>query len=1041
MNKLQNFIVDKSSAGSGKTYTLSLRYILISINGSINNNTEFYKKILAVTFTNKAANEMKERVLEYLQVLSQGHNKDNVLNWMKLNCKHSENQIIVHSKKILNSIIHNYSDFRISTIDKFTYKIVRSFSRDLGLSYDFDLEMDNDVIIRPVVDRLLSKVSDKGGYVSELIVSFALEKIREGKSFKIEKDLAEFTEYLFDERAIPFILINKYSAEEIIRIKDNLYKKREKISYDINLLSNEVTDYFNNYGFRKEHFIRGSFYKHFTVNLLDKNKWIPSKTLIRNVAEDIWFSDSLNDNIKILFQKHKDQFSFYFKNLLKLVNSYNTIDALCVNIYSISLLNAINIEVKEYKEEKNIEQISMFNKKINEIIVKQPSSFIYEHIGERFSHFLIDEFQDTSILQWQNLIPLIVDSLDNGSCFIVGDGKQAIYRWRGGDVKQFVNLPKIESNKEIPHFDDWSRKFSSHYSLYKNKNQNFRSNKNIIQFNNSFFDKLKDILPDNLRMNYENCKQNFEFATQGGEVKVNFFKNEKLGFKNNILKSLYEDLRRLKKDEKVKFKDIAILCNSRSRVSLVSNYLSEKSIPVVSNDGLLLNSSEKVRLIIDVINYLLFPNETIYKISIINYLSKNNKLDNLHFLHQKINEKCGFEEILLKYNISINHNKLLMLSVYELVEELFLIFKVESDLYTNFFLDFVLSFLEKDNSVNLFLKYWNERKDKESVILPEENDAVHILTIHKSKGLAFDVVMIPFNWEDSKNYTDIWVNSSEITDNTIPFSLIRSTSKLQYSDFHPFYMEEKYLSLMDSINKLYVAMTRARNRLYIYTKEIPKSKSDNFFVSGKLNSLFGYCGISENMLIGNVGVNEVNTKKQEKLVFNISKKNKLYWKDKVSLTNKSSMIEFSNKENYKKKNWGNLLHFALSKITNITEIDELCRNLNFPIHINENDLEKLISELKSILAEPKINIFFNKKWHVKSEKEILLPCGKTYIPDRILFATDKKKTIVIDYKTGVKNKNHQHQIINYANSLEQMGYKNIERYLIYTNYKEKVQKV
>ena len=1036
----KNFIVNRSSAGSGKTYTLSLNFIALALIGASKFSVYYYRSILAITFTNKAAAEMKERVLEYLEVLSKGENEDGVLTWLMDNTPLSESEIIKNAGDVKSSIIHNYADLRISTIDKFTYNIVRTFSSDLGLSHNFELEMDNNKIIQPVVSSLLAKMSEKGGALSEALVNFALQKAEDGKSTNIETDLEDFSRNLFNEDSIPFISSNSISVSDCMKVKDNLLKQRKKIISDIQSHSDLISKYFVTFSFTKDHFIRGSFFNHFTKNLSDESKWNPTSSVIRNIEEDVWYAKTKPVDIKDLVDLHKSKLISFYEDLMKLISEYNTVNSLFTNIYSIAVLNKLMEEVNLYKKEQNIEQISVFNKKINDVIVKQPSNFIYERIGERYNHFLIDEFQDTSLLQWQNLMPLITDVVDTGSCFIVGDGKQSIYRWRGGEVEQFIKIPKIFKGDNLPEKIAWEQKLSQHYIEDEGENNNYRSRKNIIDFNNKFFNLLKGQLDPDLQKIYTDCAQNMDVAKAGGYVHLELVNDEVDGFKENVINKMIAEIKKLTSENKFEYKDITILCNSRKRVSLVAERFAQYGINVVSNEGLLINSSEKVRFITSVMSFLLDKNDNLSKVSILNYLQNTNPIkEDIHCLNLEIKRSSDFSVILKKYQIHIDKNKLLRLPLYEVVENLNKIFNIEEDVYTSFFLDVILSFSEKNGSnLSHFMEWWEDKKDKESIVIPEGTNAVQVMTIHKSKGLAFNVVMIPFNWEGGKKYSEIWVNSSSQTNSMLNSSLIRTNKKLENSDFEKEYKKENELSFMDSLNKLYVAMTRPVERLYVYTKEYPKNISDSFLNSGKLNSFFYLYGLSEVFMDGDSYENHIKKKENKLQIFNCNTQNKIDWQKVVSLK-RSSQKSWVMDENDSKKDWGKLLHLALSKTKSVNVIYEVCNQLYLEGLCSKEKMQELEVKVKALFSHPDLKVFFDDKWTVKNEKEILTPSGESYIPDRILFS--ENKTWVVDYKTGAPDSSHNNQIINYANVLQQMGYNNIEKYLIYTNDDKLVHKI
>jgi len=546
----KNFQIYRSSAGSGKTYTLSLSFIALALKGDNFGYKDYYRKILAITFTNKAASEMKERVLEYLNSLANEKDNDGILLWLVEETKLTEVEIYKRAGIIHKHILHNYADLGISTIDKFTYKIVRTFASDLGLSHNFDLEMDTYKIIQPVVALLLTKMSNTGGDLSDALVNFAMQKAEDGKSTNIERDLEIFSQELFKEEVAKYVDGELLSVSDCMLLKKDLQKTKNDIALKVEKLADKVCIFFDTNGFTKEHFNRGTFYTHFTKNIADDDKkWMPSDALIRYTANGEWYTKSKKQEIKDLVDSFIPQLEQFFIDLMDLLTEYNSVNAVLKNIYSIAVLNELMIEVRNFKNENNIEQISEFNKKIHNVVTKQPSSFIYERLGERYNHYLIDEFQDTSLLQWQNILPLVTDSLDNGKSMVVGDGKQSIYRWRGGEVEQFFKLPEIYKGDDLLFKQDWESKLAYHENV-KNLKSNFRSRKNIIEFNNQFFENTKTLLSHDIVGIYDKAEQESKQAQDGGYVHI-----ELLGDKENdatilILEKLVAEIKKLKEKNK-----------------------------------------------------------------------------------------------------------------------------------------------------------------------------------------------------------------------------------------------------------------------------------------------------------------------------------------------------------------------------------------------------------------------------------------------------------------------------------------------------------
>ena len=1027
-----NFQIYHSSAGSGKTYTLSLSFIALALQGNNFGYNNYYRRILAVTFTNKAATEMKERVLKYLNALSLKKDVDGILKWLLDNTQLDKDEIFNRSKDVHLHILHNYSDLAISTIDKFTYKIVRTFALDLGLSQNFELEMDNKKIIQPVVALLLNKISDSGGDLSSTLVNFALQKVEDGKSGNIENDLEEFSEQLFKENAQNYIA-NKSNLSSYKKIREKLYIEKNNLSSKIKELSKDVSIFFDKHNLTKDCFKSGIFYNHFILKLVDKDdsKWRPTASLLQNISNDIWYAKSTREEYKDLVDSTKHHLINFFDKLMDLLTHYYSVKAVLKNIYSTALLSELTNEMISFKKENNIEHISEFNKKIHQIVTQQPSSFIYERIGERYNHYLIDEFQDTSLLQWQNILPLVTDSLDIGKTMIVGDGKQSIYRWRGGEVQQFSKLPEIYKGENLKYINDWQKKINSHYASL-NLIENYRSRKNIVEFNNIFFKNVKDILSDDFRSIYDHVEQKTSKADEGGYVHLELFGDKENDFKQLILDKMVDEIQNLTTLHNYNFKNITILCNSRKSVSLVADYFSKNGIPVISNEGLLLANSEEIKTIIAILQYLKEKQNTIAKVVIAEYLFYNNSTTSkLSEVHQQIKSNKGFLEFLNQFNVHLNPIKILQFTLYEIVEQVLSVFKIKNDVYIDFFLDAVLSFSEKNGScIASFLSWWEDRVEKESIVVPEDNNAVEVMTIHKSKGLSFDIVMIPFNWEDRKKTNEIWVNTSNYFDSQLQTALINSSNQLELSYFKENYQLEKEKTLLDSLNKLYVAMTRPVERLYIFSKYLPKNLKQ-YEKKENLNSFLYKFSDKFPVIKGDYNMN-YHSNKKFKNKFKISDKDKLKWRDIISVKHSSNDI-WDLEDVKKKKDWGKLLHLTLSKINYFEDKKTALKSLYDLGFITKEDQKKLEETIDSILSHEKIYPYFTKEWEIKNEQEILLENGETYIPDRIAFSKTFDKVVIIDYKSGSYSVDDEKQVVDYAKTLSLMGYKNIEKMLIYTS--------
>ena len=483
MQQPSTFQVYNASAGSGKTFTLVKEYLKVLLNSD---DVFSFQKILAITFTNKAAGEMKERVLSSLEDFADGKEND-LFNIIINEIEVDKPTIQLRSKKILDAILQNYSAFSITTIDSFTHKIIKSFAYDLGLPLNFEVEMDAISLLNEAVDILISKIgTDKK--LTKLLIDYSLDKADDDKSWDISKDLNEFAKVLLNEDDIKhFRELADKQLDDFTNLKTKLYTHQKELKESIKSIGEDCLELIENHGLEHKDFMRATIPKFFS-DLSVKSVHIDflkrSETIAKAIENHQYYSKSTPDSVASsienivpeiinLYQKAKEVYSQFLMNKLALKN-----------IIPLAVLNNINIELEQIKEENNIRLNAEFNQLISDNIKEQPAPFIYERIGQRFQHYFIDEMQDTSELQWQNLIPLIDNALaqENSNLLLVGDGKQAIYRWRGGKAEQFIELGSHAKNpfhvkKEI-----------------KNLETNFRSYSEVINFNNSFFQHTSNFL-------------------------------------------------------------------------------------------------------------------------------------------------------------------------------------------------------------------------------------------------------------------------------------------------------------------------------------------------------------------------------------------------------------------------------------------------------------------------------------------------------------------------------------------------------------------
>ena len=476
------FSIYDASAGSGKTYTLVKEYLKIIL---LSKKQDAYRNILAITFTNKAVHEMKSRVVDSLSEFAKDNPSDKAKNLMQV--IHSETGISLFdikekAKSIIKNLIHNYAAFDISTIDKFTHKVIRAFAHDLNLPITFDVSLDTENLLTEAVDAIIAQAGEDET-LTNLLVNFTMEKTDDDKSWDVSREIMETGKLILNENNREEIShFNNKSIAEFVEIKNKLEEycqnlKSQSIDYSnlaLKLIENKGIEFNSFYSsYIPKHFLKlssGEIVKHIGhYKYLDEN-------------EGKRYSSKTPQNQKESIDEIADELFTILKQINEIAEKYVYYEAFLKNITPLSLMNTLSNKLQEIQKEQNILSIAEFNKLINEQIQNQPAPFIYERLGEKYKHFFIDEFQDTSEMQWQNLIPLIDNALSSedldgtrGSLMIVGDPKQSIYRWRGGKAEQFIELSKdknpfINPSKEL-------------FPL----GINWRSYDQVIDFNNKFF--------------------------------------------------------------------------------------------------------------------------------------------------------------------------------------------------------------------------------------------------------------------------------------------------------------------------------------------------------------------------------------------------------------------------------------------------------------------------------------------------------------------------------------------------------------------------
>ncbi len=1073
--EVKKFKLFNASAGSGKTFTLIKEFFALSLSSYDLN----YKDILAVTFTNKAANELKAKILTDLDgIINDKPDADDMKK--ALADIIDENVLKERAAKLYENILHNYSDLNISTIDGFVQQIARTFTRELNLPNQYRVMIDDDDLLDDLIQRIDEKINkNENKLLTDILAEFIKYQIKEENSWHLDSPIKNFLKKLFKENAykkgerLSIRLLDEDEYAEVKRYLDDKINDFKKLFLPIDELKSK-------YGINDE-----DYYYKALPTLVDKikeeeniNKILTSRPSKILQGENNWYASKidksklnklLNDNVDVV-QRHVD--------LLEAYKSYYIIKIIRDNLYLYALRGRLLDVINQYIEETNKVHISEFNKRLSDIIGDCSVPFIYERIGARFKHFFIDEFQDTSFLQWFNFLPLVNNSLsEKKMCLLVGDAKQAIYRFRSGEVEQIIQLPVIYKAPQTAATKEYQAKLNDEI-VHNYLNVNYRSKQNIVQLNNSFFRKSKSNLNNADYRNVYTNKMEQEYdknKSYKGYVNVEIFDNDKLVdiecanteiakpstpkvlYKEAVKKSMLNNINILV-EKGYKLSDITILVRSNSDGTDIAEYLTNNNIRVISSDSIMLKSSDKVQLIIYSLKYLMNENNRLLQLS-------------LAFFHGLCRNSESKTESHKQLNFELENNNILQLrneaySLYDLCIKIIKMYglNVIDDVFLHYFMNLVYDWQNTEGSdINSFLEHWDRKSDTFCIKAASKENAVQIMTIHKSKGLAFKVVMYPYAYTKVPNRFkggERWLSFKddfmELVD--IPYIedfLLPINGGIQGTKLNDYYDDEYDKAAFDDFNLMYVAMTRPKDALYIYTdNSSTKDDASNFFVdyfNDKENHYYAEFDDEDNeisrkyfefekhetevSMTYSLGEIVYEGKKDEVVAKELcidddTRYDELDWYKVLKFDHDPSMFCTHDDGEFISQEWGILVHDILSKIDVKENAESVLDSYVNSGVIDKDTSNELLKTIEEVFNLEKTKEAFSKDAVVKNEMEILTADGKILRPDRYVELDDK--VIVIDYKTGAYDVKYYIKQQEYMHVLKEMvGNKKIEGYLLF----------
>ncbi len=1032
-----------ASAGSGKTYELAAIYL-----NALFTNPISYRGILAVTFTNKATAEMKERILNNLFLLSQGKKSEYSELILKTTGK-SRERIIADASFILNQLLHDYSRFSVGTIDSFFQKVLRSFAHESGLQTGFNIILDSTMILMQSVDELF-RDAEEDNELLKWLIEFGQREIIDGRSWNLKKKILSLGEEIFKENyrilhEEGLIIEDKKQLGVAIR---SLYAWQEQFKRQISGLAAKAIEILDFYSVEEEMlFNKSRSIRRFLDIAINDIPTVSSQSLYaacddgrynsgKTVAAELEaaISGGLDNIIKELAEVYRANITLYLSIRLVLEN-----------LYTLGILNDIAQKTRKILTEQNKFLLSDAGDILRKIIGMDQAPFIYEKMGNRFSNFMIDEFQDTSRVQWFNFLPLISNSLAEGNnSLVVGDVKQSIYRWRNSDWEIFENIDKQF------HKDSFETRIL---------NKNWRSTPNIIEFNNTVFSELPSRVEENLGLKikmvsgvYSDVVQENPGRYTGGYVRMKFFDSGEAGIEDALedLPSLIEEVQ----DKGYMPGDIGILVRTGKEgqkvIDRITSYASEirmdntkYSYQVISQDSLMLSSSPVIVFLISVLKYLVDKNDDINRALMYQnyYLSfGTDEIERPLFINRDQDRIAGRIDMDFRDFL----DTIRYLSVYEIIDRIIDFIglnTIDSAIpYLNTLQNNVLEFVGNEtNDIPSFLEWWDNEGRKRSVSSAEQSNAIRLMTIHKSKGLQFKVVILPFiSWTFTHEERPIlWVYSKQKLLSGLGAIPVRMNKGMEETYYDDFYTDELGKAAVDKLNLLYVAFTRARECLYgnllagkrgktagIYLHELFSStgKEDRLNLSEywePVNNVFSYGEAPvQNHTIS-------DGKKGHVLQYQLVMSDKRL---RLKLHSKTYYSDMKEKGTDRRK-YGLLMHEILSSIRTGEDVDDAVSYYLRKGIIDQEEFERTRTVIIKAINQEEVKGWFSEDIKVRNEKDILIPGGDIRRPDRIVFKNNS--VIVIDFKFGDELPSHKRQVSGYRDLLKKMGFDKVEAFIWY----------
>jgi ATP-dependent exoDNAse (exonuclease V) beta subunit len=997
--------VYRAAAGSGKTFTLVREYLRLSLSAR---EVDGFKHLLAVTFTNKAAGEMKARVLQALaEFAGKSDSKRFGVMFEQLQAELGleASALRDRSEQVLTAMLHRYQQLSIGTIDSFVARLARQFASELLLDQQFEVVLDTKLLLAQTVERLLERLGQEP-VLTDILTRLAFEQMEQDKSWHIRGELQQFAEQLLrDDMRHILPRLKTSDAAQFGAERQALRQKAQQLSAQFALPAQELLDRLNQAGIQQSDLFnsgRGLMnpwtgcaqgeiieFKDTYTKCIDKQQWVGGKA---SAAAKAWLQanaawlSSQSEKIMLAHEQCKKE--------LKLTR------AILKRQYASATLALLQQELDGWMEAQAAVPLPVLYFRLAEVLAESATPYIFERLGNLYRHFLIDEFQDTSVLQWNNLLPLVENGLSGGNdSLLVGDAKQSIYRWRSGDANQFVQLPQQRDGSA------GSALLTDAYRLVQ-LNTNFRSYRTVIDFNNRFFRWYVDRQSaPRVHAFYEGLEQLGGKA--GGLVQVKLLpapapESNYIEQRQQEVVALVAELRQ----KGVPYGEMAVLVRKNKLGSALAEALIAAGVPVISGESLLLYRQPVVRLFWVCLRWLLYPNDTL------NLQQGKLLLSQIHDEPLSAHESWE-EQVQRLYGKRLPSKQWKQLPTAELPEQVLHFFGLlnQPDPFVLRLLDVVRDKSSKWHQPDELLQWWAEQGSNIALPMPEKGDAVRVMTYHKSKGLEFGVVIIADadQLKDELSEKAKWI-STDITNSGVAWV---STHDLAHApDPYPaLFEEEQEMSRLDYLNTLYVAFTRAVGALYIlgssekgaahsFSKQFPTFAQQSgwdgvdFFEIGSL-PMFEPAAETSNPVLGSHYWSD--------------------WRERLALQHRFEGTQ----EMQEALSLGNAAHGILAALPDASALERVIEHQLQTGEISMAQVDVLLPALRQLLEQEQLQPYFAAGVEVRNEAAILGTDGRMHRPDRVVFLPNE--VVVLEFKTGLPLPKHQEQLATYVGLLQQMG--------------------